>query len=112
MKNKLLSFGMLLTLTIATISPAKAISLASLRNSLSKVCISDASTCGTVFEGIYNTISKTCSCYSSILSYNPSTRKCEVSCQPGYYLKTNYTCPPGSYKIEIKRRRLYSYERG
>ena len=112
MKNKLLSFGMLLALTITTISPANAISLASLRNSLSKVCISDRATCGTVFEGIYNTFSRTCSCHSSILSYNPSTRKCEISCPAGYYLKANYTCPRGSYKIEIKRRRLYSYERG
>ena len=113
MKNKLLSFGILLALTITAISPANAISLASLRNSLSKVCISDRATCGTVFEGIYNTSNNSCSCHNTTYQqYDSNQRKCVMKCGPGYYMNSVSGCPRGSYRIQIKRRRLYSYERG
>ena len=115
MKNKLLSFGMLLALTITTISPANAVSLASLRNSLSKVCISDRATCGTVFEGIYNTSTNSCTCHnSSFMRYDSNLRKCVIKCPVGYncYISAGTSCSRGYKKYKIERRALNSNERG
>ena len=115
MKNKLLSFGVVLVVLTSAISPANAISLASLRNSLSKVCISDRTTCGTVFSGIYNTSTNSCTCHnSSFMRYDNNLRKCVIKCPVGYRLNTSVgtSCSRGYKKYKIERRTLNSNERG
>ena len=115
MKNKLLSFGMVLVVSMSVVSPANAISLASLRNSLSKVCISDRAICGTVFEGIYNTSTNSCTCHnSSFMRYDSNLRKCVIKCPVGYncYTSAGTSCSRGYKKFKIERRALNSNERG
>ena len=115
MKNKLLIFGLVLVVSTSMVSPANAISLASLRNSLSKVCISDRATCGTVFEGIYNTSTNSCTCHnSSFMRYDNNLRKCVIKCPVGYncYISAGTSCSRGYKKYKIERRALNSNERG
>ena len=111
MKNKLLSFGVLFALTITTISPARAISLASIKQTLSKFCVPSGTTCNSVYEPIFNQ-SKGCVCHdSTYLRYIPEKQKCVESCPAGYYLHSVADCPRGSFKFQIRRRALTLEER-
>ena len=126
MKNKLLSFGVIFALTIATISPARAISLTALKNSLSKYCIASPEACGTITAPIFDTRQNACTCYNSdFQQYDANERKCVIKCPPGtfrremkasgscpagYFLSSN--CPSGTRKVLLQKRALKSYEFG
>ena len=111
MKNKLLIFGLVLVVSTSVVSPANAISLATIKQSLSKFCVPSATTCNSVYEPIFNQ-SKGCVCHdSTYLRYIPEKQKCVESCPAGYYLHSVADCPHGSFKFQIKRRSLTSEER-
>ena len=111
MKNKLLIFGLVLVVSTSIVSPARALSLSAITQSLSKFCVPSATTCNSVFEPIFNQ-SKGCVCHdSTYLRYIPEKQKCVESCPAGYYLHSVADCPHGSFKFQIKRRALTSEER-
>ena len=111
MKNKLLIFGLVLVVSTSMVSPANAISLATIKQTLSKFCVPAWTTCNSVFEPIFNQ-SKGCVCHdSTYLRYIPEKQKCVESCPAGYYLHSVADCPHGSFKFQIKRRALTSEER-
>ena len=115
MKNKLLYFGLVLVVSMSVISPVHAISLATLKNSLSKFCIASPEACGTVTAPIFDTQQNACTCYNSdYQQYDASQRKCVIRCPAGHKRKTNFfiLCPGGTKRISIEKRALYSYERG
>ena len=111
MKNKLLIFGLVLVVSTSVVSPAHAISLSAIKQSLSKFCVPSATTCNSVYEPIFNQ-SKGCVCHdSTYLRYIPEKQKCVESCPAGYYLHSVADCPHGSFKFQIRRRALTSEER-
>ena len=111
MKNKLLIFGLVLVVSTSVVSPANAISLATIKQTLSKFCVPAWTTCSSVYEPIFNQ-SKGCVCHdSTYLRYIPEKQKCVESCPAGYYLHSVADCPHGSFKFQIKRRALTSEER-
>ena len=110
MKNKLL-IGVVLVVSMSVVSPANAISLATIKQTLSKFCVPAWTTCNSVYEPIFNQ-SKGCVCHdSTYLRYIPAKQKCVESCPAGYYLHSVADCPRGSFKFQIKRRALTSEER-
>ena len=111
MKNKLLIFGLVLVVSTSIVSPARAISLSAIKQSLSKFCVPSGATCNSVYEPIFNQ-SKGCVCHdSTYLRYIPEKQKCVESCPAGYYLHSVADCPRGSFKFQIRRRALTSEER-
>ena len=111
MKNKLLIFGLVLVVSTSVVSPANAISLSAIKQTLSKFCVPSATTCNSVFEPIFNQ-SKGCVCHdSTYLRYIPEKQKCVESCPAGYYLHSVADCPHGSFKFQIRRRALTPEER-
>ena len=111
MKNKLLIFGLVLVVSTSVVSPARAISLAMIKQTLSKFCVPAWNTCNSVYEPIFNQ-SKGCVCHdSTYLRYIPEKQKCVESCPAGYYLHSVADCPHGSFKFQIKRRALTPEER-
>ena len=115
MKNKLLSFGMVLVVSMSVVSPANAVSLATLKNSLSKYCIASPDACGTVTAPIFDTQKNSCVCYNSnYQQYDANQRKCVIKCPAGHKREINlreFFCPSGTKRISIEKRALYSYER-
>ena len=114
MKNKLLCFGLVLVVSMSVISPANAVSLATLKNSLSKYCIASPEACGTVTAPIFDTQKNSCVCYNSnYQQYDANQRKCVIKCPAGHKRKINLRvfCPSGTKRISIEKRALYSYER-
>ena len=114
MKNKLLCFGLVLVVSMSVISPVHAISLATLKNSLSKYCIASPEACGTVTAPIFDTQKNSCVCYNSnYQQYDANQRKCVIKCPAGHKRKINLAvfCPGGTKRISIEKRALYSYER-
>ena len=126
MKNKLLCFGLVLVVSMSVISPARAVSLETLKNSLSKFCIASPEACGTITAPIFDTQQNACTCYNSdYQQYDASERKCVIKCPPGtfrremkasgscpagYFLSSN--CPSGTRKVLLQKRALKSYEFG
>ena len=130
MKNKLLCFGLVLVVVVSmsVISPVHAISLATLKNSLSKFCIASPEACGTSDAPIFDTQKNSCVCYNSnYQQYDASQRKCVIKCPAGTYRFEATTgrcpagfyiagatakCPAGSHQLVVDKRALKSYEFG
>ena len=128
MKNKLLCLGLVLVVSMSVISPAKAVSLETLKNSLSKFCIASPETCGTSDAPIFDAQKNSCVCYNSnYQQYDASQRKCVIRCPAGTYRFEATTgrcpagfyiagatakCPAGSHQLVVDKRALKSYEFG
>ena len=128
MKNKLLCFGLVLVVSMSVISPARAVSLETLKNSLSKFCIASPEACGTSDAPIFDTQKNSCVCYdANYQQYDANQRKCVIKCPAGTYRFEATTgrcpagfyiagatakCPAGSHQLVVDKRALKSYEFG
>ena len=130
MKSKLFCFGLVwvVVVSMSVISPVHAISLATLKNSLSKFCIASPEACGTSDAPIFDTQKNSCVCYNSnYQQYDASQRKCVIKCPAGTYRFEATTgrcpagfyiagatakCPAGSHQLVVDKRALKSYEFG